>query len=41
MTAPAPVTMERGRRAAVAAGAGRGCLTRTRPNLISQEARHA
>jgi hypothetical protein len=40
MSAPVPVRMERGR-AVVAAGAGRGCLTRTRPNLISQEARHA
>ena len=41
MSAPAPDRMERGRRAAVAAGAGRGCLTRTRLNPISQEARHA
>jgi hypothetical protein len=41
MSAPAPVRMEGGRRAAVSSGAGRGCFTRPRPILISQEARHA
>jgi hypothetical protein len=40
MSAPVPVRMERGR-ATVSADAGRGCLTRTRTNLISEEARHA